>query len=363
MALAALGIFFIAAYTIGTHNPLANRALADSQRIVSLYVDGKTKIIPTSAKTVGELLDRAEVKIAEGDLVEPSADTPIAPGSFNINVYRSRAVVVQDGSRTIHGFSAYINPQLIIRHLGIELFEEDLVSAGPITDLVGLDTVGQQFVIKRANAFSLTADGSTRTVRTQKATVAEALAERKIPLGPEDKVEPSLSASVSTGMLVTITRIKDAEVSEEEVIEFGTQTVLDNQLEVGHEAVRTAGQNGKRKVLYAVHYENGRETSRSVISSEVIQAPTTKVVAIGTKITDDVWYRLRVCESGNNYANRYNSTYRGAYQISFSTWGGYGGYSDPADAPPAVQDAKAKLIQAAQGWGAWGACAASLGLL
>lgn len=363
MALAAVMILFIAAYTLVVHSPITNRALADSQRIVSLHVDGKTKIIPTTAATVGELIDRAGVNLASGDLVEPSLDTLIAPGSFNINVYRSRAVVVQDGETTVRGFSAYVNPRLIIQHLGIELFIEDIVSTSPVTDLVGDDVLGQKFTITRAKPFTLTADGSTRAVRTQKTTVTDALLALKIPLGPDDIIEPSPSAPVSLGMNVSITRIKDSQITVDEAIEFEVQRVLDNQLAAGHEAVRVEGKNGKRQVVYAVHFENGQEVSRQILSSNVTEQPVTKVIAVGTKITDDVWYRLRVCESGNNYANRNNSTYRGAYQISFSTWGGYGGYSDPADAPPAVQDAKAKLIQASQGWGAWGGCASSLGLI
>ncbi|HVE80741.1 MAG TPA: transglycosylase family protein [Candidatus Dormibacteraeota bacterium] len=78
--------------------------------------------------------------------------------------------------------------------------------------------------------------------------------------------------------------------------------------------------------------------------------------------TGDVWAKLRQCESGGNYANKRNPKYRGAYQFDYGTWGGYGGYNDPADAPPEVQDAKARDTQARRGWSPWPACSSKLGL-
>lgn len=65
------------------------------------------------------------------------------------------------------------------------------------------------------------------------------------------------------------------------------------------------------------------------------------------------WQKLAQCESGNKPANKSNPRYRGWFQIGFSEWGGFGGYKDPADAPPSVQLARAMQIQAARGWEPW----------
>lgn len=73
------------------------------------------------------------------------------------------------------------------------------------------------------------------------------------------------------------------------------------------------------------------------------------------------WEALRQCESGGNYANKSNGTYRGAYQFSRQSWAATGGTGDPADASPAEQDARAQALYARSGRGQWPVCGRHLG--
>lgn len=76
----------------------------------------------------------------------------------------------------------------------------------------------------------------------------------------------------------------------------------------------------------------------------------------------DVWYRLRMCESRNNYSINTGNGYYGAYQFALQTWRALGFTGFPHEAPPAVQDEAARKLQARAGWGQWPACARKLGL-
>ncbi len=63
---------------------------------------------------------------------------------------------------------------------------------------------------------------------------------------------------------------------------------------------------------------------------------------------DQIMAGFRVVESSNNYTaigpqTKYGNA-TGAYQFLNSTWGGYGGYTRAADAPPEVQDERARQL-------------------
>lgn len=73
------------------------------------------------------------------------------------------------------------------------------------------------------------------------------------------------------------------------------------------------------------------------------------------------WYRLRVCESGDNYTINTGNGYYGAYQFNLGTWRSVGGSGYPNQASVAEQDYRARLLYRSRGWEPW-ECARILGL-
>lgn len=74
------------------------------------------------------------------------------------------------------------------------------------------------------------------------------------------------------------------------------------------------------------------------------------------------WQALAQCESSGNWAANTGNGYYGGLQFTLGTWRAYGGTGNPASASPATQIAVAEHVLAGQGWGAWPACSAKLGL-
>ncbi|GAA1474111.1 DUF3235 domain-containing protein [Corynebacterium aurimucosum] len=80
---------------------------------------------------------------------------------------------------------------------------------------------------------------------------------------------------------------------------------------------------------------------------------------------DSDWDRLAQCESGGNWAINTGNGYHGGLQFSAQTWQAFGGGEFAPTANLATREqqiAVAERTLAQQGWGAWPACSASLGL-
>lgn len=84
--------------------------------------------------------------------------------------------------------------------------------------------------------------------------------------------------------------------------------------------------------------------------------------ATPTATSASTWDALAQCESGGNWATNTGNGFSGGLQFTPQTWAAYGGTGSPESASRAQQIAVAEKVQAGQGWGAWPACAAKLGL-
>lgn len=79
-------------------------------------------------------------------------------------------------------------------------------------------------------------------------------------------------------------------------------------------------------------------------------------------VNGGVWDRLAQCESGGNWSINTGNGYYGGLQFSPSSWRAVGGSGVASQASKSEQIARAEMLKARQGWGAWPACSAKLGL-
>jgi nucleoid-associated protein YgaU len=84
--------------------------------------------------------------------------------------------------------------------------------------------------------------------------------------------------------------------------------------------------------------------------------------AVPAAASTSTWDSLAQCESSGNWGTNTGNGFAGGLQFTPSTWAAYGGTGSAANASREQQIAVAERVQASQGWGAWPACAAKLGL-
>ncbi|WLQ04982.1 LysM peptidoglycan-binding domain-containing protein [Arthrobacter oryzae] len=103
-------------------------------------------------------------------------------------------------------------------------------------------------------------------------------------------------------------------------------------------------------------------TLAAVSAAGLALSATAANAAVPTATSTSTWDALAQCESGGNWSTNTGNGFSGGLQFTDSTWAAYGGTGSAADATREQQIAVAENVQASQGWGAWPACAAELGL-
>ncbi len=108
-----------------------------------------------------------------------------------------------------------------------------------------------------------------------------------------------------------------------------------------------------------------KNTAVTLAATTVALGAATILAPTASAAPDSDWDRLAQCESGGNWAINTGNGYYGGLQFSASTWQAYGGGEFAPTANLATREQQIAIAErtlAAQGWGAWPACSASLGL-
>ena len=246
---------------------------------VVLNLNGEEQELATHAKTVEELLQSQNITVSQYDKLSPSLDTEIT-NDLEIEWEQAEEIFISvDGNQS----SIWTTEKLvgkILEEANIELAERDRLS-------LDLDAkVGADNKIDIQKAFQLTlVDGKeTREVWSTSTTVANFLELEGISLGELDRVEQPLEKVIAPGDKVAIVRVEKVTDVVEESIDFAVEKKNDSSLLKGKEKVVTKGKAGKVSKTYEVWKENGEVVSKTLQAETVIEQPTKKVVAVGTKV-------------------------------------------------------------------------------
>ncbi|GAA1795632.1 hypothetical protein GCM10009795_046390 [Nocardioides hankookensis] len=358
IALAAVAVLAVAGSTWGY------TALS---KTVTLTLDGKSEQVSAFGGTVGDVLDAQGVELTGKDEVLPAVDQPITDGT-RISVHFARPFEVSvDGKPTTYWVTS-TTVSRALDEIGQRYAGADLsTSRGGAIDRKGmtLDVVTPKDLVVQI--------GDKKPVhRTLTAlTVEDALDEMGVDLGKYDETKPAADHVLEDGDKLVFTNVKVVRKHVDgEVMDFGTVERDDDSMYEGETSVVRDGRTGLRDVTYRIVYRNGEISVKKVLQQDVQRQPVDEIVEVGTKAPstnyaggNTVWDRLAQCESGGNWAINTGNGYYGGLQFNLGTWQANGGSGLPSNASRETQIAIAtKVRDASGGYGAWPACAASLGL-
>ena len=91
-------------------------------------------------------------------------------------------------------------------------------------------------------------------------------------------------------------------------------------------------------------------------------AAATMSMPAANAVDSATWDALAQCESGGNWSINTGNGFYGGLQFTQQSWNGVGMSGSPATATREQQIEAGERLLAIQGWGAWPACSAKLGL-
>lgn len=113
------------------------------------------------------------------------------------------------------------------------------------------------------------------------------------------------------------------------------------------------------------HSKNQHRGAKVIASTAVVGVAAGIFAPTASAAPDSDWDRLAQCEAGGNWSANTGNGFQGGLQFTPETWAAHGGqeFAPTADqASREQQIAVAERVLANQGWGAWPACSAQLGL-
>ncbi|MCX5406752.1 ubiquitin-like domain-containing protein [Streptomyces sp. NBC_00335] len=339
-------------------------AFVAADKAVRLTVDGVPRTLHTFAGDVDELLAAEGLGVGPHDLVAPAGAEVLDDGDEIVLRYGRPLSLTLDGqrrevwttARTVDG---------ALRQFGIRA--EGAYLSTPRTAAV--PRTGLTLAVRTERSITFMADGRERTIRTNAATVQEALDEAGITLHGQDTTSVPAGSFPRDGQTVTVLRITGTREIREERIPYATERVKDPALFAGTEVVERSGRPGARRVTYGLRTVNGVRQKPRRIAEEIVREPVTQLVKVGTKpLPTSVqgadgldWGALARCESGGRPgATDPSGTYGGLYQFDVQTWQALGGSGRPQDAPGPEQTYRAKKLYVQRGASPWPHCGRTL---
>lgn len=344
--------------------PQANtvNAADGDEHLVTIHDRGAVRTILTKQTVLADALREAGYALDANDRVEPGLDKELVARDYQVNIYRARPIVIQDGNVKQLVMSAYQTPKQIAKHAGITLQDEDIASLA-MTDSLIRDGASVVMRVDRATPVTLVLYGKKQTVYTQSATVAEFLRDKEIAIGQKDTLSVKDSEPIVKGMKIEIWRNGKQTITRDESIDFEVKQIEDGDRPVGYTKVTEPGVKGKKTVTYEVIMKNGKEVKRKKIQSVVVKQPVKQVEIVGAKPSfggdfAEALGKLRSCEGGYDSWNP-AGPYYGAYQFDQGTWNSVSNVPY-GKATPAEQDAAARALYERRGWQPWPVCGAGL---
>lgn len=191
---------------------------------ITISIDEDKMTVKTLKGTVGELLEKEDIKVEEGGHIEPKPET-----------------ILKDGDKIL---------------------------------------------IKNPKTYKIKLGKKVAEMKSTENIVKDILEDLDIELGEKDYTYPDLDAKVNPMDIVEIVQMnEDIDIVENDM-PFESVVKNTEKLEKGKSKIAQEGKKGVKRIKIKKVYKNGALVSEDIISEEVVSAPIPKIVEKGTKVIE-----------------------------------------------------------------------------
>lgn len=353
--------------------------VATAKKDVIIDVNGEQIALTTLSGTVEGALEQAGVELGAQDFVSPAPDSSLTSESVvTVRTAKQVALVVDGREETLT--TTAVSVEDLLGELD-KISPADAIDADPDTTI---PESGLELKVTKPKIISINDGGRVVYTSIAAGTVGEVLERRGITIDEDDRLNLDANHRITTNTEIVIDRVETAEVTETVDIAAPVTYVDNPEADKGTETVATEGTPGAKEITRQIVTVNGVEAENVVLREVVLTAATPTTIERGTKVAPttapasgsssaaapsvaggSVWDALAQCESNGNWSINTGNGFSGGLQFHPQTWQAYGGgqYAPTAGAATREQQIViAQKVQAAQGWGAWPACTAKLGI-
>ncbi|MCX4097160.1 resuscitation-promoting factor [Nocardia sp. alder85J] len=249
-----------------------------SKKTVTLVVDGQKVTRITMSGTVRGALKSAGFALTSRDAVVPGGGSGITNGA-TITFNRARQVTLTvDGKRQMVWTTAFTVADALAQ---LKIPDDVFTSPSRPTPL---PLQGASLAVTSPRTVQLADNGGAfGYVRLAAPTVGELLTVEGTPLINQDSVVPAADTPLTEGMKITVTRKRVENRVEREALDPPENEIDDPDLNMSRTVVENPGVAGVQDVTYAVSIVNGDEVGKDVVGNKVIVPAQAKTVRHGAK--------------------------------------------------------------------------------
>jgi uncharacterized protein YabE (DUF348 family) len=310
---------------------------------IQIHLEDQVLLTQTHARTVSAVLRSEGIEIDPEDHIHPSPDAKLVDGD-RISVTKSHPVIIQTEDQIFQTRSVGKNPADILHQAGILIVPGDRVwvdglpAADPTVKLLNNPS---RILLREADQFEITHSGSTFAARSAAPTAAEGLWENGFEIYEGDEMQPSpatplrkyrkveirrsqpievvqkdksirsrvvadqvgnalskiglpaigldyslpeLTAPLSGGGSITLVRVAEKVIIEQEPLPFSTEYRPLEDLELDNLQLVERGQYGIRANRLRIRIQDGEEIDRITEGEWVAQEATPEIMGYGSKI-------------------------------------------------------------------------------